>query len=317
MLDWRTHLKRNWLYMLTGALLSVFLWVAVSADTVSQEIIPTDLVIIEGDRRYVLTEQEPPTDVVSVVFTGRAGDLAALSVSRPQLYVTIDSVESLVTEIGLTPEMIRGRGGRDLGEVRAISVRPNRLRFVFQLHDQKVVPVVPRLRITFADGYMLADSVRSDPSVVAVEGPEAAVANIDSVSTSLIVRERLRETVTLEAPLEHPDPAGRVNLSSSTVRIRIPVEQRAERLFPGIPVRIIGASAANLRVEPALVDIRLRGPRGAVDAVRPDMLSPVVQLTGPEQYGQRLPLTLRIPGSSLEFSIEPDSARVVRPGRTP
>ncbi|UCC47564.1 MAG: YbbR-like domain-containing protein [Gemmatimonadota bacterium] len=311
MADFRTTLRRNWLYMLTGTLLSVFLWVAVSADTVAQQTISADLLIANRDRQYVLTEREPAIDAVSVVFTGRAGDLATLLVSRPQVFVPIDSVESPLWDITLTPQMVKGRGGRELVDVRAVSVRPDQIRLHFQPRARKVVPVVPQLRVSLADGYVFADSLRTEPGSVTVEGPEPSVSRVDSVMTLPIERMGLRESVSVEIPLENPNADSLLELSWPTVRVTLSVEPRLERVFPGLPVSVSGAGAGAVRVEPSLVDVRLSGPRSAVEAVRAEALLPRVELSGPGDFGSLLPVRLPAPAPFVEVAVDPDSARVL------
>lgn len=308
----RESLQRNWPYMLTATLLSILLWVAVSADTVSQQTIPADLLIINNDRRYVLAHSEPAPDAVSVIFTGRAGDLVSLSVQRPQIIISVERVDSLEWEMDLLPEMVRGRGGRELVDVHAVSVRPNRLLLRFQPRAQKVVPVIPQVRFSFADGYAQSDSVRAEPGAVSIEGAEDAVNQIDSVFTVPITRERLREAVALEVPLVEPDVVGPVELSLSSVRILVGVEPRSERVFPGIPVSVRGVGAADVRVEPSLVDVRVVGPRTAVQALRPEALSTWIELAGTRELGRMMAIQADTLGPFLEVVIDPDSARVVR-----
>ena len=305
--------KRNWLFMLTGLLISVFLWLAVSADTVGQQTLLAELVIVNADRRFVITGQEPATREVSVVFTGRAGDLALLSISRPQLVVAIDSVNAPSREIALEPSLVRGRGGRDLGDVRAVSVRPERLTLRFERRATKVVPVVPIVRIQPAAGYVLADSPRADPSAVAVEGPEASVVLIDSVLTLPITEDNVRQSRDIPVPLENP-PDSLVAFLLQSVRITVAVEPKTERVFPGIPVGMSGGAASGLRVEPSLVDVRISGPRSRVDAVRPEDLSPEVIVRGPAEIDRPLPISLEGLDPFLVAAFEPDSARAVRSG---
>jgi len=310
--DWQTNLKRNWLYMLTGTLIAVFLWVAVSADTVAQQTIPTELVVYETDPDYVLTGTEPEIEAVSVVFTGRAGDLAALSVSRPQILVTIGTVETDSIDFALTPAMVRGRGNRELVDVRAISVRPDRLRLYFQPRIEKLVSVVPEVNFTFDNGYVQADSIRTEPSAVRISGPAAAVAAIDSILTRLVVRERLRESISEEVPLELTDPTGQVDLSLTSVRVSVTVEPVAEEVFIGVPVVVSGAPSSGVRVEPSLVDVRIRGPRSAVASVRAEALRAVVVVSGPADFGSLRPIEIPPPSPFIQVTIDPDSARVER-----
>jgi len=313
--DWQTNLKRNWLYLLTATLIAVFLWVAVSADTVAQQTIPTELVVYETDPDYVLTGTDPAIEAVSVVFTGRAGDLAALSISRPQILVTIGTVETDSIDFALTPSMVKGRGNRELVDVRAVSVRPDRLRLHFQPKIEKLVRVVPQIELTLASGFVLSDSTRAEPGAVRISGPAAAVAAIDSILTRLVVRERLRESISEEVPLELTDPTGQLDLSSTSVRVSVRVEPVDEAVFIGVPVVVSGASPADVRdvrVEPSLVDVRIRGPRSAVALVRAEALRALVVLSSPADLGSLLPIEIPQPSPFIQVTIDPDSARVER-----
>ncbi len=185
MTDWRANLQRNWLYMLTATLLSVFLWVAVSADRVDERTYSADLLVVNSDRRYVETRREPDIEEVTVDFTGRVGELARLAVARPQVIVRIDTVDSNEMEVRLSSEDVTGRGGASLEGVSAIRVQPDRLLLRFQLRGTKTVPVVPDMsRLRLEDGYVLSDSVRVEPGMVALDGPEDIVTGIDSVVTA-------------------------------------------------------------------------------------------------------------------------------------
>jgi hypothetical protein len=95
------------------------------------------------------------------------------------------------------------------------------------------------------------------------------------------------------------------------VSVTVSVEQLAERVFPGIPLVVSAADVEGLRVEPSLVDVRLSGPRSAVEAVRPEALSPHVEVSGPADLGRLLPIILRPPTPFINVIVDPDSARVV------
>ncbi|UCC81470.1 MAG: hypothetical protein JSW46_10650 [Gemmatimonadota bacterium] len=312
MADWRTNLKRNWLYMLTAVLLSLFLWVAVSADRVDERPYSADLLIVNSDRRYVETSREPSIQEVTVDFTGRVGELARLAVARPQLLVTIDSVDSNLLEVRLTSDMVTGRGGAPLEGVSAIRVQPDRFLLHFQLRGTKTVPVVPDMsRLSLEEGYVMSDSVRVEPDMVALDGPEDIVSAIESVATAPVPGTEMRESTSVDVPLVLDDPSALVGLSATSVSVTVSVERLAERVFPGIPLVVSGADVEGLRVEPSLVDVRLSGPRSAVEAVRAEALSPHVELRGSADLGQPLPILLPPPAPFITVIVDPDSARVV------
>lgn len=311
--DWRATFRKNWLYMVTATLVSLFLWVGVSADKVRQEPISADLVVVNNDRRYVLTGREPAMEVATVAFTGRAFDIGRLDISRPQVLVTIDSVESLVMEKALSPDLVRARGGIELSNVRAVDVEPDRITLFFQPRSQEVIRVIPRIRIALADGYVLADSVRTEPGAVAVSGPEAIVGRIDSIMTALVSREDVRSSIDIEVPLERPADGDQLELSSSTVRVKVPVEPLAERVIEDVPVSVLGSGDGEFEVEPPVVDIRLSGPSSVVDSARADQFDPRVELSGEAEYGRPQPVQVSSPNPTLEIRVSPDSVRVVRP----
>jgi len=313
MTDWRATLKQNWLYMLTAILVSLFLWVGVSADRVAQRDIPAELTVINNDRRYVIVEREPAAEVVTVTFTGRAGDLGFLEASRPQIFVPIDSVESLTTEVALTPDMVRTRGGRDL-DVRAMGVRPDRIQMRFEPRAQKVVRVVPRLTIDPATGYVQTDSPTVQPGAVAVSGPESALRGIDSVMTAPIVKDDVRAPIDTAIPLERPLNGGRVELSSPSVRVRVPIDAWVERTFAQVPVVVSGVEENAVIVEPSLVTIRLAGPESVVEAVEIEQLTPRVELDTLSETERLHPVVLAAPDRRLQVDVRPDSVRVRRSG---
>jgi YbbR domain-containing protein len=312
MVDWRANFQKNWLYMLTAVLLSLFLWVAVSADRVGEGTYDADLLIANSDRRYVETSREPATDVVTVDFTGRVGELARLAVARPQVFYPIDTVPANEMEVHLTPDMVKGRGNAPLQGVSAIRVQPDRFVLHFQLRGTKTVPVDPNMSsIGLADGYVMSDSVRAEPGMVALSGPEDVVAGIQSVATAPVPGTNLRESTQVDVPLVPPDPSGLVALSATNVRVTVSVERMDERVFPGIPLVVSAPDMQGLRVEPSLVDVRISGPRSAVGAVRPEALSPHVEVGGPADLGRRLPILLPPPAPFINVVVDPDSARVV------
>jgi YbbR domain-containing protein len=175
-----------------------------------------------------------------------------------------------------------------------------------------LVSVVPQVNLTFASGFVQADSTRAEPGAVRITGPAAAVDAIDSILTRLVVRERLRESISEEVPLELTDPAGQLELSSTSVRLSVPVEPIDEEVFIGVPVVVRGAPAADVRVEPSLVDIRIRGPMSAVASVRAEALRALVVLSSPADYGSLLPIEIPPLSPFIQVTIDPDSARVER-----
>jgi hypothetical protein len=207
--------------------------------------------------------------------------------------------------------MVVGRGGRDLGDVRAVTVNPRSLRLRFEPKGETTARVVPRLKITMASGFVASDSVRVEPRFVNVVGPAPSVAEIDSVFTVPIVREQVSESISLTVPLEQPPPRGLLSLSTPSVSVSLQVEPRIERVFPDIPLSLSGTSGPDLRLSPSVVEVRISGPRSAVESVQAEALLPWVELGNEDDYGKLLPILLPAPRPFIEITIDPDSARVL------
>jgi hypothetical protein len=137
---------------------------------------------------------------------------------------------------------------------------------------------------------------------------------IDTVFTVLYERDRVRQSVNIDLPLNTVEYDSLVAFSLPRVRVTVPIEAREERTFPGVPVRLSGADAGEIRIEPSLVDVRIVGPPSRVVAVRAEDLSPEVRFRGSADIGQLLPISLSVPDPFLVVTIEPDSARVVAVG---
>lgn len=311
MSEWRDTFQRNWVYMVAATLLSVLLWVAVNADTVKKEIVPADLVVVNADRRFVLTSRDPETSTVEVLFSGRTGDMVPLlSLARPRVVVTIDSVTSQNIKIPLRADMVRGRDGDELTDVRALSiVQPDTLSLHFERRRQKIVRVVPRVRLGTAEGFMVADSIRVRPGTIGVEGPESAVAQIDSLLTAPVLRERLRDSLRVDVPLETPDVAG-LELSRTSVEVIVPVDERTERVIAGVPVIVEGGGGA-MGIEPTAVALRLIGPRRVVDQAAPEIFQAVVRIGGGARAGDSLPISVIYSLPFTRVRPEPDSVKLV------
>ena len=314
MADWRSTLRQNWPYMVTAVLVSLFLWVGVSADKVQQEAVSADLIVINNDREYVLTRREPAMDVVTVAFRGSAFDIGRLDISRPQIIVPIDSVESPVMEMTLSPDLVRARSGRELTAVQAVDVEPDRITLYFQPRVQKVVRVVPDLRLQLAEGFALGGPVTVEPQAIAIAGPDSAVAVTDSIMTAPISRNDVRSSIDTEVPIGRPPGGQLLETSESNVRVRVPVEPVIERIVENIAVLVPGIGDGEYTVRPPVVEVSLMGPRSLVESIDREALVARIDFRDEGDYGKPLEVRVTPPDSGIDVSVRPDSVRVIRTG---
>lgn len=314
MADWRSTLRQNWPYMVTAVLVSLFLWVGVSADKVQQEAVSADLIVINNDREYVLTRREPAMDVVTVAFRGSAFDIGRLDISRPQIIVPIDSVASPVMEMTLSPNLVRARSGRELTAVQAVDVEPDRITLYFQPRVQKVVRVVPDLRLQLAEGFALGGPVTVEPQTIAIAGPDSAVAATDSIMTAPISRNDVRSSIDAEVPVGRPPGGQLLEMSESNVRVRVPVEPVIERIVENIAVLVPGIGDGEYTVRPPVVEVSLMGPRSLVESIDREALEARIDFRDEGDYGRPLEVRVTPPDPRIDVSVRPDSVRVIRTG---
>jgi len=245
-------------YKAAALFLALVLWLVVSAEEPTEDLVPVRLVLLL-DSALVL-QGEPPT--VRALVVGRGRELLKLYGTRPVVrrVVPADSPDTL--RIALRPSDVDIPSGID-AIVR--DVEPRALELHFVPTAERRVPVRSALRIAPAPGIRLTRPPRFAPESVTVVGPRRAVHALESVPT---VRESI--VVTDTQPIAVALDTGRVRGRVRPVRVTMSVGAEIEPPALDSAARdTVIVDSAGRRLPAAAADSaarRARTGRGAADA---------------------------------------------------
>jgi YbbR domain-containing protein len=202
--------------------------------------------------------------------------------------------------------------------VRVVSFNPPSVKLEFEPRVTRAIPVTASLEGSPAAGYRV-ESTEVEPNDASVSGAQGVVAPITHVGTELVRISGARGPVTRVVSLARlPRHAEFVDDAKVRVTVRI-VPEVGERTVGRLPVQAVGGPPP-ARVEPPMVEIVVRGPRTALDALKPATVVPSVDVrdlgtAAPGSY--LLPVTVGGLGEGLTADVRPPSVRVTLARRAP
>src|SRR5215218_7388120 len=165
-------------YKAAALFFAIVLWLVVSAEEPSEELVPVRLEAAHDSAR-ILTGQRP---VIRALVAGRARDVIKLYDSPPVVrrIVTDDAPDSVAIDLRPADVYIPP-------DVQAVvrDVQPRSLVLVFDVAETRRVPVASAVRVTVDSGPpdTHARLTRLVPDSVTVTGPRRIVKSVSSVST--------------------------------------------------------------------------------------------------------------------------------------
>jgi hypothetical protein len=151
-------------------------------------------------------------------------------------------------------ERISLRPGLEVAAVEPESISVELDRFTW-----KQVPVTLNQTLSFREGYGLVDRILLQPDSVSIGGAESLLRTIDAWPTTPMVFQDLKAPVEEDIPLA-ASPSYDITLSSHTVRLRLPIDAFAEKVFKGVPVEVTSAPALReVILIPPKLEVTVRG----------------------------------------------------------
>jgi YbbR domain-containing protein len=195
--------------------------------------------------------------------------------------------------------------------VRVVSFNPPSVKLEFEPRVTRAIPVAPSVEGSPASGYRV-ESTEVEPSDASVTGAQSVVATITHVGTELVRVSGAHGPVTRIVSLARlPRHAEFVDDAKVKVSVKI-VPELAERTIGRLPVQAVGGPAP-ARVEPPTVDVVVKGPRAAVDALKSVTVVPSVDVRdlGTAAPGSYLrPVSVGGLDEGLTADVRPPSVRV-------
>lgn len=283
---------------------AVFLWMTVSGEETVERGLRVPLELQQFPAGMEISGEWPTT--VDIRLRGGSTTLSRLAPGDVIAELDLRSARPGQRVFPLTPEQVRAPFG-----VSVVQVTPSAIAMTFEKSMSRQLPVRPAVDGSPAPGYEVG-RLDADPATVEVSGPESAVRRATEAVTEPVpvtgARQNVRETVTIGVL----DPALRLTgAKSTTVTVAIQLAP-LERTLRGRPIhrRNLGAML-DAQVEPAAVDVMLRGSREALARLDPDDIVAYVDLTdvGAGAYAA-LPVHIDAPERVGVVRIAPESVQV-------
>ena len=223
----------------------------------------------------VLTTPIPPT--IRVTVRGPKSTLDSLR-AEDIPSVLLDIRKGDESRVTIDPSMIPAPPG-----LKVEQIDPPAIDLVWEDVIGREVPVEVGVVSAPAPGYVLKAGPKAEPTVVRATGPKSEVMVIQRVHAEAFDLAGLTEgTYTRQLAIDRPH--GRVAYDAQSVSATVDVGREvAERLFPRMPLEVVGRAGA--RAHPADVDVRLTCPPEVVRALRAEQIVPRVQVTSAAEHG--------------------------------
>jgi YbbR domain-containing protein len=174
--------------------------------------------------------------------------------------------------------------------VDVAQVVPGTIALEMEKSGRRTVPVVPALDGQPAPGFVLGRATAA-PDMVEVAGPESRLRRLTGATTEPVDVTGAQASVSDMVTVGIADSAVRL-VKAQTARVTVEVlPAPRERELAGVPVRYRNLTpGSRAQVSPVLTKITVRGPREAIQNVRPGQIEAFVDLAGlgPGRYNLRV-----------------------------
>lgn len=259
---------------IASIVLALFLWMYLRTESHTIQVFEVPLELTDLPQDLALVGEIPDSVTVRV----RASNTAyqSLSASRFRARLRLSGATTGVHSFLLTSDIVKAPLG-----VEVLDLEPESLDLHIERRTMREVPVVARIEGLPADGYENRGHTLT-PRVATVEGPESLVRRVREVLAESVDIEGRSESLETVVSLS-PDRGGVRIVSEGVATLRVDIEEmRMTRVWKAVPLEPRFPEGTDYRVEmqPDTIDVVLRGPEEALDAIRADDVRGVLDLEG-------------------------------------
>ena len=248
----------DWGIKAGAIVLAVFLWFHAITEQLYETETEVRLLIEDpppgdGSGEEMIVASEIPA-TIRVLATGRGKDLLQLD---DDAFVLRVQAEGNTRTYRLLPSQIEKRA-TDLDVQISEIIEPKEIEIALDRRMEREVPVRAELQLGVAEAHIQVGPMVTDPLFVRVIGPQTQVEKLDYIATDSVDLQDISEEINLVLPLRHPKRT-RLLLDTENVRIRADIQILAEDDLSGVPIKIRNGSNRQLRLDPALARVKVRG----------------------------------------------------------
>ncbi len=297
----------NWIYKIAAIVLSVLLWLTLSADTeLADQGVRTQLHVTVSDSAWSLVEVRPP-EVVTTFRVRTRGVLSPL-IGQPEIRKVVNQVTDSTMELPLSPSEVFYDAALD---VDPILLDPSSVTILLERRARKRVPVRGRTDAIAEPGAFVV-GMQLTPDSVWLQGPASFVELATEVDTELLEVGTVSQSVTRQLAIELPPALAELTAMPANVLGTVEIDSLRTRRFQR-SVTVTGGSAQTVTLDPPSVTVSLTGPAGLIDGIGAadmEVLADIPQsIDGPASYPLRVELPPEI-AASVTVDIVPERVTV-------
>ncbi|MCB2218631.1 CdaR family protein [Desulfofustis glycolicus] len=242
---WRRLVTKEWLPILISLIMSAVLWYNVGGEkTVDTSVmipvevlnLPRDLVISNQFKRQLEVTVNGPRSLILGIDQREISRRIDLANATPGTTVITNDVESITVPRGIT----------------VLRVQPSTIILSLDKLISRQFPINPVTIGSLLPGYVL-ESLRMEPSVITITGPESVLAKHEVLRTREIDLSNINKSMQVQAPLDL-DPAIVDLIGETTITAEIVVRLDKEQHEYSLPLDADGLEVPVKRVK-VLADV--------------------------------------------------------------
>lgn len=214
--------------------------------------------------------------------------------------------EGLTEELNLPVDLIPVDEGGSI--VQYVEATPRSVQFSAKVYETKSVTLNPVTTGTMSEGLSLISLTPVKQSIV-IAGPDDLLGTIARIDTDKINLRGITASGSFIVPISVPDGIYVVD-GESGVEVTAVVEVQGTKDLKAEVRTINLGEGLEAAVTPASINVSLRGPQSALDAITEGSLFAELDLAGLEEGGHELVPKLKLPQGIVLEKIDPENVSV-------
>ncbi len=290
---------RNLDIRIVSLVLAVTLWLYASTERYYKLTFHCPIVVRNIPEGYSLSQC--PSPVVCDV-TAKGKDLIAFQVKNPTIVIDADNLQIRTLKVKLTQEYMVLPFGL---KTRSIYFPNDVLEIKMDKLAEKEMFVKPDIIGEPADGYVLSDSILTEPVKVLLQGPARQLDQTDTIYSLSIRIDGMYSPQTITSALQLPD-ACLFKAVPESVKLYLKFEKSGEKVFKNVPLSVSNRSKTYLiGFSPGTIDLVVSGPKKVLDSTTVKQLKVFLDLENllPGKY--QLQATIELPDKLMLIAANP------------
>ncbi len=294
-------LKRNKALKLFALLLAVAAWFAVGSEERTETTLQMALELTNVPKQLMVTNEIPSQIEVRV----QAPRSVIRDLTDEKRHIRIDlagSKPGTRHEI-ITPSVLNFPRG-----VVVSRIRPNAVTIELDQALNRRLDVLPVIKGSPAPGFEVGE-ITLTPKETMVRGPKNVVQQLKQINTIPIDISKLSSSLTREVELDFQN-LPLTSLDTQPIVAKITIRPKLQtKTFANIVIVPYGASNP-LRLDPAKVTVTVRGPATNLDLLRPEEITPRINLKNLKPGTYEAKIAVEVPEGLEVVAVTPEKIKV-------